>query len=293
MTRVLLFGGSGQVGSAFQRLASPNWNLVAPSSTVVSLTSGAAIRACIDEATPDVIVNAAAYTRVDDAESDRDAAFAINATAPIVMAEVARIIHARFIHVSTDYVFNGLGEMPYAVDAPTQPVNVYGASKLAGERGVREANPSSSIVRTAWVHSGAGTNFVGTAVRLLTAGKSMRVVDDQVGTPTRAAHLADALSRLITLPDLSGVFHFTDAGVASWYDVACEVLKSIEQHSGKSLDVTITPVRSAEFPRPAQRPHVSLLDTHDTRALLGWTPPHWSVGVSQSTLEWLGAWLHA
>jgi dTDP-4-dehydrorhamnose reductase len=289
MTSLLLFGGSGQVGTAIRASAGADLTVLAPSSRDVSLTDPIALRDFIVKQRPDVVVNAAAYTKVDDAETQRDAAFAINGTAPGVMAEASRSVGARFVHISTDYVFDGHGDLPYTTGAPTNPLNVYGASKLAGEHAVAAADVSAAIMRTAWVHSGGGVNFVATAVRVLGAGKSMRVVDDQVGAPTSAATLAHAALLLAAQRDVAGLLHVTDAGVAAWYDVACCVLETMRLAGRLPDSTTVTPVDSSAFSRPAKRPQVSILDTHASRAQLGWTPPHWREGVIASTQELLHA----
>lgn len=287
--KVLLFGASGQVGSAFRSVAPAHMVVDAPTSGTVSLRDASAVQEYIRDTRPNVIVNTAAFTKVDDAETAHDDAFAINATAPGVMAEAGRTIGARFIHLSTDYVFDGHGDLPYSTTAPTHPLNVYGASKLGGEQAVAVADPTAAIVRTSWVHSGSGVNFVATAVRVLGAGKSMRVVDDQVGAPTRASTLAHACLRLIEQRDIAGLLHVTDAGVASWYDVACCVRDTMHSAGRVPDDALISPVDSSAFPRAARRPQVSILATHETRARMGWTPPHWRDGVIASTQELLHA----
>ena len=289
MSALLLFGGSGQLGTALLSLAGPRWTVHAPPSTAVDLRNASAVARAIDEARPQVVVNAAAYTRVDDAETDATTAYAINATAVAAMAQAAARVGARFVHVSTDYVFDGTGALPYLTTAPPHALNVYGASKLTGEGAVLASNKDAAIVRTSWVHSGGGVNFVATCIRLLGAGTSMRVVDDQVGAPTRAANLARAVLLLAERHDVSGLLHFTDSGVASWYDMACCVLDTMRAAGRVADTVTVTPVDSASFPRPAKRPHVAILDTHSTRAALGWTPPHWRDGVIASTRELLDA----
>ena len=289
MNTLLLFGGTGQVGGALQTLAPNDWMIDSPTSREVNLSSATQIAQYIQTRRPSVIVNAAAYTKVDDAETESDVAYAINAAAPQIMAEQAKKLGAHFVHVSTDYVFDGSGTLPYRTDAATHPLNVYGASKLAGELAVINANPDAAIIRTAWVHSGGGVNFIATAVRLLSGGKSMRVVDDQVGTPTRAQHLARALLLLVGRPDISGLLHFTDVGVATWYDVACCVAETLRDAGRLPDGVHVTPVDSSAYPRPAKRPQVSILDTHSTREKIGWTPPHWREGVIASTKELLDA----
>jgi dTDP-4-dehydrorhamnose reductase len=166
---------------------------------------------------------------------------------------------------------------------------VYGASKRKGESAVLSANRDATVVRTAWVHSGSGVNFIATAVRLLQEGSVMRVVDDQVSTPTRAAHLAAALWATAGRTDVSGILHFTDAGVASWYDVAECVLETLQKAGAAGSGAAVLPVDSDTFPRPARRPRVSILDKHFSWSVLDITPVHWRNGVSASTLELLNA----
>jgi dTDP-4-dehydrorhamnose reductase len=288
-SRVVVFGGSGQLGAAVREALAGTHEALAPSSADVNLLDSEAVASFIAESAPDVVVNAAAFTRVDDAERERDAASAVNELAPASMARAANRIGARMIHVSTDYVFDGEGRAPYLPTDATSPLNVYGATKRAGEAAVLRESPRAAVVRTAWLHSGRGVNFVATAVRVLSSGKSMRVVDDQIGTPTRAAHLADAIVQLITCPDVTGLLHFTDAGVASWYDVASCVLETLRTAGAVSPETTVTPVGSDEYPRPAQRPRVTVLDKRSSWSQLGWIPPHWRVGVAASTLENLHA----
>lgn len=289
MRSLLLFGGSGQVGTAIRALADFDVDVDSPTSADVSLFNATELHEYIMQRRPDVIINAAAYTKVDDAETHRDAAHAINGVAPGVMAEASRLIGSRFVHLSTDYVFDGGGDLPYKTTATTNPLNVYGASKLAGELAIAAADPSAAIVRTAWVHSGGGANFVATAVRMLSSGQSMRVVDDQVGAPTRATTLAHVALLLAAQRDINGLLHFTDAGVASWYDVACCVLETLRLAGHLPDGTVVTPVSSSAFPRPAKRPQVSILDTHDSTARLRWIAPHWRDGVIASTHELLNA----
>jgi len=285
VNRILLLGASGQVGRAIRLLAPAHYSLMRPSSRDVDLRNAPELRAFVRATNADTIINCAAFTRVDDAESEHDAAFAINANAPQLLAEESARSGARLVHVSTDYVFSGQSGAPYGVDSEPSPLSVYGASKLAGERAVIRANTSACVVRTAWLHSGGGDNFVATAVRVLTSGKSMRVVDDQVSTPTRAAHLAGFMLKLLANADMHGLQHFTDAGVASWYDVAQCVAETLRTLEMIEPDVGVTPVDSSAFPRPAVRPRMSLLDKHSSWDRCGYVPLHWRDGVIASTRE--------
>lgn len=287
MQRVLLFGSTGQVGTAIRDEIGVE-SLVAPTSRELSLVDPGALEDIIEHTRPRAVINAAAFTKVDEAESDPTAAYAINSTAPIAMAKACARLGVPLVHFSTDYVFDGTGTQPYDRSATTNPLNVYGASKRAGELGVLSAHPRAVVVRTAWVHSGSGINFVGTATRLLARGSTMRVVDDQIGTPTSAKSLAVAALRILDRPSVTGILHFTDSGVASWYDVACVVLTEL-QARGIASESAVVPVDSSEYPRPARRPRVSVLDCHYTRQRLDFVPPHWTHGVRESTRAWLAS----
>ena len=282
-TRALVFGASGQVGTALQRTAPESISVAAHDFAETNVCDASAVALAIDRVEPDVVVNCAAYTKVDDAQTQRDEAFAVNAMAPGQIARACERANVRFIHLSTDYVFDGTASAPYLPDAPVAPINVYGETKLEGERRVLSSGANSVVVRTAWVHSGGGVNFIKTVVRVLSAGTPMRVVDDQIGTPTRAEHLAQSLWRLAGLREVRGIAHFTDAGVASWFDVAMVVREVLD------ASATLSPARTSEFPRPAPRPRYSVLDKHDLWAVLGYVPPHWRTGVVASTLELLHA----
>ena len=287
--RILILGGSGQLGVALQRELRADHQLSAPSSAQADLRDPDGTRRAIEHARADVVINAAAYTRVDDAESDAEPATALNARAPGIVAASVQAAGTRLIHISTDYVFDGECGAPYEPSAPGAPVNVYGASKLAGERAVLAECERALVVRTAWLHSADSTNFVATAVRVLRSGKVMRVVDDQVGTPTRAAHLAQAVARLVRQPDTRGLLHFTDSGVASWFDVATCVAETLRSRGALGSEGDVLPICTAQNPLRARRPRVSLLDKHESWLRIGWTPPHWRVGVSASINEILDA----
>ena len=283
--RALIFGASGQVGLALQQTASASVTIVAHDSRRTDVRDHAAIARAIDDAQPDLVVNCAAFTNVDRAEAEADDALAINGVAAGCIAELASAAGARLIHVSTDYVFDGRAHRPYAPNAEVAPINTYGATKLEGERRVLASAPQSVVVRTAWVHSGTGVNFIRTAVRMLTAGNVMRVVDDQIGTPTRALHLAQAIWRISARPHLQGVLHFTDAGVASWFDVAEVVHAVLKQEGSLGAGASVVPRLTDEAPRPAARPHFSVMDKHASWEAIGFVPPHWRDGVIASTRE--------
>ncbi len=287
MVRVLLVGAGGQLGRELVRSVPSGIALHARTSAQLDVRNEAAVATGLQELRPAVVINASGYTAVDAAEANESEAMAINAAAVECLAQHAHGVGARFVHISTDYVFDGRSGQPYRVDDAASPLNAYGRSKLAGEQAALATNPDAVVIRTAWLHSGYSSNFVATTVRRLRAGQSMQVVDDQLGTPTRAWHLAEAIWRTVALPDLSGLWHFTDAGVASWYDVAALVRDQLLRGQVLAPGATVSPVATDVSSRPARRPSYSVLSAHGTWAALGWSPTHWSEGVAQSVRELL------
>lgn len=277
----LIVGGNGQVGQALQSTAPPEAKVVAHGSDTLDITDAAAVRAVVQEARPQWIFNAAAYTAVDKAESEKERAFAVNGAAVGMLAAAAREAGARFVHISTDFVFDGSASTPYPPDAPTAPLGVYGASKLEGER---QAGDDALIVRTAWVYASTGRNFVGTMLRLMKSHPQVRVVADQVGTPTFAPNLAAALWTLAA-QGARGIHHFTDSGVASWYDFAVAIQEEALALGMLDAAVPVVPIATAQFPTPAQRPSYSVLDKTNTWAALGHAAPHWRVGLRAMLTE--------
>jgi len=286
--RALIFGSSGQVGLALRATAPAHFDVVAHDLQETDIRDESAVARTLDEVQPEIIVNCAAFTAVDDAEGRPADAFAANAEAPGFIANCAAQRGMRLIHISTDYVFDGRANSPYLPTDAGSPINVYGSTKLEGERRVLAASAHHVVVRTAWVHSGTGANFVKTCVRILSNGTLMQVVDDQVGSPTRALHLATALWRIANLPEVGTMLHFTDAGVASWYDVAVAVLDAMRQLGRAGEGAGVVPVGTDAFPRPAKRPLYAVLDKRSSWASIGYLPPHWRHGVSASTAEVLG-----
>lgn len=210
----------------------------------------------------DVVVNCGAYTQVDQAESDRDAAFLVNGEAVGALGERCKTVGARLVHYSTDYVFDGCGSSPYPVDATTSPVNTYGASKLRGEELLRESGAQALLVRTSWVYAPTGKNFVLTIADLLTSKPKLDVVNDQRGRPTSAGELAKNSLRLASLVD-SGTFHLTDGGECTWFEFAREIRDQL------GLETPVDPCASDKYPRPAKRPAYSVLDISESERLLG------------------------
>lgn len=274
--RALILGAGGQVGQALERAAPAEVELAPLRREDCDVGEASQVMAAIDRFRPDVIFNAAAYTAVDLAESQEEAATVINGSAPGIIAECARGRGARFIHVSTDFVFDGKASRPYRTDDPTNPLSAYGRSKRLGEVEVLAADPDALIVRTAWVYSAGGRNFVATMLRLMTEQGSVRVVDDQVGTPTSAESLARALWQLV-MGGASGIHHFTDAGVASWYDFGVAISEEAFALGLLAAPADVVPVSTTAFPTRAERPSFSVLDKSQTWSRLSDPPQHWRV----------------
>lgn len=275
--KVLLTGSAGQVGRAMCAGAPPGVLLRACDVDELDITDPAAVTASVAADPPDWIVNAAAYTAVDRAEGDRAVALLLNATAVGHLAAAASAVGARLLHISTDFVFDGQASTPYVPEATTAPLGVYGETKLAGERKASAGNPQSLIVRTSWVYTTRGANFVHTMLRLMASRPEVRVVCDQVGSPTSATSLAATLWRLIERAAPAGTWHHSDAGVASWYDFAVAIQEEALARGLLREAVPVLPIRSADFPTAARRPSYSVLDCGATRAFTGLPPVHWRV----------------
>lgn len=273
--KVLITGAGGQVGRMLLETRPEGFEAIACTHADLDIGTGEAVRDFVGRHRPTVIINAAAYTAVDKAELEPDAAKRINADGPGHLAAAARECGARLIHISTDFVFDGAASVPYRPDSATNPLSIYGTSKRDGERAALEVLPERcTIVRTAWVYAATGANFVRTMLRIMRANGAVRVVADQVGTPTAARSLAEVLWRIAGDPEIRGIHHWTDAGVASWYDFAVAIA---EEGVGLGLlppEVTVTPITTAEYPTPARRPSYSVLDKRSL-APYGLSPIHW------------------
>ena len=271
---VLLLGFGGQLGTALQATKPADVTLVARDYPDIDLGDAAAIEDLIARVSPKIVLNAAAYTAVDKAESEAELAFRINGDGVGAIARAAERVGARLVHVSTDYVFDGTKGYPYLPDDPPTPKSAYGKSKLAGERAARDACRDCLIVRTAWLYHEVGANFVKTMLRLMASRPEVRVVCDQVGTPTYAGSLAEALWALAQ-GGHRGILHFTDSGVASWYDFACAIQEEALALGLVEKTVPVLPISTAEYPLPAPRPVFGVLDKTETWALLGRPADHW------------------
>ena len=275
--KVVITGANGQVGRAL--LKSLPGGIAAVGLTRADLDIGdlQAVRKSLDSHRPDLIINAGAYTAVDKAESELEAAERANTTGPHNLALAADAMGARLLHLSTDFVFDGLGSRPYPTDAATNPQSTYGRTKRGGEEAVMRVLPNSSVVlRTAWVYAADGNNFVRTMLRHMGAKGAVRVVADQVGTPTAARSLADVIWAIAARPQIKGIQHWTDAGVASWYDFAVAIAEEAATVGLLGPQVRVEPIATEDYPTPAKRPSYSVLDKRELLAALGMPAhPHW------------------
>lgn len=284
--KILLTGAGGQLGQALLASAPHGVELVAPERTTLDLAEPASILKTLSAERPSVVINAGAYTAVDKAESQRDSAFAINAEAPGVLARWCGESGARLLHISTDFVFDGEHSTPYRVEDATRPLSVYGASKLEGERRIAAVGDSSwLIIRTAWVYAARGRNFMLTMLRLFDERPLVNVVCDQIGTPTSAGSLAQCVWRAVQDQGAPAILHYTDAGVASWYDFAVAIYEEARAQGLATKQVQIVPIGSEHYPTPARRPHYSVLDKRDTLARLQLPVVHWREALRKVLLE--------
>ena len=292
--KILLLGKSGQVGWELQRALAPLGELVAldrqgENGLCGDLADLDGLRNTIRSLQPDIIVNAAAYTAVDQAESEPELACLINALAPQVMAEAMRERNGWLVHYSTDYVFDGSGTKPWSETNQPAPLNQYGQSKLQGELAIAQSGCQHLIFRTSWVYAVRGNNFAKTMLRLAAEREQLNVIDDQIGAPTGAELLADvtahALMQAIAQPQLSGLYHLAAAGQTSWRGYARYVIEQARS-MGTVLKVQcIEPIPTTAYPTPATRPHNSKLDTHKLRQSFALQLPDWQNGVSRMLKE--------
>jgi dTDP-4-dehydrorhamnose reductase len=274
--RVLVTGSNGQLGWELQRSVPQGAQLLWTDVAELDISNRAAVASVFQEFKPDAVINAAAYTAVDKAESESALAYKINRDGAANLASAAAQQGARFLHVSTDFVFDGAGR-PYVPSDTVNPLSVYGASKSEGEKAVLASGAHALVVRTAWVYCTHGSNFVKTMLRLMAEKPSLSVVCDQVGTPTWAKGLASTLWAYCQLPEpVQGVIHYTDSGVASWYDFAVAIQEEALAIGLLSKVVSITPILAEQYPTPARRPGISVLDKSSSIGVVG-NAPHWRV----------------
>jgi dTDP-4-dehydrorhamnose reductase len=272
--KALVTGAGGQLATELMAAPPDGWAVETISELELDIRDLDAVRTAVKRSSPDLILNAAAYTAVDRAETEPEIAWAVNRDGAEHLARAAVEVGARFAHVSTDFVFDGQASRAYRPDDAPAPLGVYGASKRDGEIAVQVAAPKSLILRTAWVYSPHGGNFLKTMLRLMGEREEVRVVADQIGTPTSATTLAEALWGLC-LAGAEGIHHHTDAGVASWYDFAQAIGEEAHAAGLLNSEPRVLPIRTEDYPTPARRPAFSVLDNTLTWALLGRPSPHW------------------
>jgi dTDP-4-dehydrorhamnose reductase len=299
--RILLFGSRGQVGWELARALAPLGRVIAPGRDAAAGSAGAdfrdpeRLRAIVREASPDAIVNAAAYTAVDAAESDEPTAQLVNATAVGVLAEAAAQRDALLVHYGTDYVFDGSGTQPWTEHAPTGPLNAYGRSKLAGEQAIAASGCRALVLRTSWVYAARGANFLRTILRLATTRDALRVVADQHGAPTGAELIADVTAhcvrRALADPAVAGTYHLAAAGETTWYAYALRIVRAARAAGWpvRVRDEQLAAVPTAEYPTAARRPLNSRLDTTRLRRTFDLELPPWEFGVERVLEELLAA----
>ena len=282
--KILLAGGSGQLAQELQQILLSSGEVIAVDRTRIDLSQPESIRQAMAQIQPDLVVNAAAYTAVDKAENEPELAHAVNGIAPEIFAEECAKLRATLIHFSTDYVFDGSRGSAYLETDITNPLGTYGKSKLAGEEAIRNAVNRHIIIRTAWVYGNGGKgNFVKTMLRLGKEREEIRVVADQIGSPTWTGDLAAAVSQIIPQikPEIFGTYQYTNSGVCSWYDFAIAIFEEAEKLGFPLKVQRVIPITTAEYPTPAKRPAFSVLSTVKISALLGTYPPHWRQGLRQ------------
>lgn len=257
---VLITGAGGQLGRELVLTAGAEVDCIACGRETLDISNRDMIAEMLRETQPQLLINTAAYTAVDKAELEPDLAMAVNARGSGYLATACAVAGVRMIHVSTDFVFDGEATQPYSPDAPTAPASEYGRGKLAGEQAVRTALPGALIVRTSWVYSRFGANFVKTMLRLMSEREELGVVCDQLGTPTWARGLANALWAAAERPQLQGIYHWSDVGVCSWYDFAQAIYEEGRAVELLHKEVKIKPIPGSSYPTPAHRPAYSVLD---------------------------------
>ena len=302
---ILVTGEGGQVGEALRQTLAPLGNVVIPTLAELNLTDKDAIRKWMREVRPRWVVNAAAHTAVDKAESEPELAFAINATAPEVLAEEAKKIGAVVVHYSTDYIFDGSKVGPYVESDRPGPLNVYGKSKLAGEVALSESGAAHVIFRTSWVYGATGNNFVRSMLRLAREREHLRIVGDQHGAPTWSLELAKLTADVIgqierraaqdgrslheAAHPVSGLYHATGAGATTWYGFAAQAIAELQKLEPEAKLATVEAISTSEYPTPAKRPMNSLLDCAKLQRVFGWRMPEWQESVALVVGELAGS----
>jgi dTDP-4-dehydrorhamnose reductase len=282
--KILLTGKNGQLGWELQRTLATRGTVVAPERQIMDLSDPDSVRHAVRDIKPNLIVNAAAYTAVDKAETEPELAMMVNGTVPGILAEEARNLGAAIVHYSTDYVFDGTKSTPYTEDDIPFPLSVYGKTKLAGERAIQTAGVPYFILRTSWVYGARGKNFLQTILRLARERDELRIVDDQIGAPTWCRMIAEATGQILAqcqtphahgVMDVSGVYHLTAGGKTSWHGFTQAILEHAPQFVGGASRPRLTPITTAEYPLPAPRPMNSVLSNDKLRHCFGLAQPDW------------------
>ena len=286
LPRILITGGSGQVGHCLKAQLEGCAELSVPDSSALNIADRRSVRQAVETFRPDYIINAAAYTAVDKAESDAERAFAVNRDGARHLAEAAEAAGAAMLHISTDYVFDGAGGAPYDEAAPTAPQNIYGASKLAGEQAVLAACRRAVVIRTSWVFGAYGQNFVKTMLRLGRERDSLGIVADQYGAPTAAADITAALITIVRrhtpeqLAERAGIYHYCGSPYASWFEFAETIFAEAAAQGVLAKIPAVKPIATADYPTPAKRPADSRLDCGKIRTVFGIGPCDWHSALS-------------
>jgi dTDP-4-dehydrorhamnose reductase len=282
--KILVTGAGGQLSSELEQLSAefPSHQFFIYAVNDLDITNAAAVEKAFSELKPDACINAAAYTAVDKAEQENEIAFAVNADGTAHLAKACFENNARLIHISTDYVFDGTSQTPYKPTDKTSPVNVYGASKLKGEELAMEENQGTVIIRTSWVYSSYGNNFVKTMIRLMQQKPELNIVSDQQGCPTYAADLAAAIMQIIEAKEWTpGIYHYSNEGVTTWYEFA----KAIAEHC--KFNCKVSPISTEQYPTPAARPKYSVMDTSLIKEIYGLQIRNWKIALEEC-LDLLG-----
>lgn len=287
--KILVLGRNGQVGFELQRALLPLGEVIAPSREALDLVTAPAVDRYLEEHQPDLVVNAAAYTAVDLAESHPDEARRLNTELPSQLAQYAASHGARLVHYSSDYVYPGTGDMPWTEDDATQPLNVYGQTKLEGDEVIVDSGADALIFRTSWVYSARGSNFMKTMLRLAQSKPELKIVSDQVGAPTPARLIAEITALAVHGRLNAGIYHLAPAGETSWQGFAQEIFR-LAQQAGAELIMgpeKALPIPTRDYPTPAQRPLNSRLSVRKLEKALGIRMPNWQTGLAQTLDEYL------